>query len=190
MKQKDDSKIEQIFAATLKLVVDIGVAGITMRQIAKQADMATGTLYIYFKDKETLIARLFRECNQSSINAYFQGYDPAVPFKTGFRVVWDNILTHKMNHFDIAVFLEQCHHSPFLAATSKEISRTLVKPLFKLIERGKEEKMLKDLDTLFLLVYMVGGITDVIKYLKYNNKKITPDVVEAAFNVCWDGLKR
>ncbi|MBS1565823.1 MAG: helix-turn-helix transcriptional regulator, partial [Bacteroidetes bacterium] len=55
MKPKDDTKIEQIFAATLRLVEEIGVAGITMRQIAREAGMATGTLYIYFKDKESLI---------------------------------------------------------------------------------------------------------------------------------------
>ena len=190
MKPKDDSKIEQIFAATLKLVEEIGVAGITMRQIAGEAGMATGTLYIYFKDKESLITSLYEQCKQSSVNAYFKGYDAARPFKTGFKVVFTNILLHKLDHFAIAVFLEQCHHSPFLSQSSKEMSRTLVNPLFKLMERGKQEKLLKDLDTLFLLIFMVGGITEIIKYIKYNNKKITPEIMEAAFAVCWDGLKR
>ena len=171
-------------------MVEIGVAGITMRQIAQEAGMATGTLYIYFKDKESLITRLYEECKESSISAYFKDYDPAKPFKTGFKVVFKNILAHKLEHFAIAVFLEQCYHSPFLSQSSKEMSRTLVNPLFKLMERGKEEKMFKDLDTLFLLIFMVGSITDAIKYIKYNNKKITPEVTESAFTLCWDGLKR
>jgi len=182
--------MEQIFSATLKLVVEIGVAGITMRQIAKEAGIATGTLYIYFKDKETLITCLYEECKDSSINAYFKNYDVAKPFKTGFNIVFKNILVHKLEYFATAIFLEQCYHSPFLSQSSKEMSRTLVNPLFKLMEKGKEEKVFKDLDTIFLLMFMVGCITETIKYLKYNSKKITPELAEAAFAVCWDGLKR
>jgi len=44
VKPRDDSKIQQIFAATLKLVVQRGVAGITMRQVAKEAKMATAAM--------------------------------------------------------------------------------------------------------------------------------------------------
>jgi AcrR family transcriptional regulator len=190
LKLKDEHKVGQIFSATLNLVVQIGVAGITMRQIASKAGMATGTLYIYFKDKDELINQLYEDCRTSSINAYFNGYDPAKPFKTGFRKIWENILAHKIANFDVAVFMEQCYHSPFISESTKEMSHQLLKPLYRLMEKGKEDLILKDFDTKLLLTFMIGSITEVIKYVKYNNKKISGDVVEDAFSICWDGLKK
>ena len=190
LKQKDEHKVGQIFSATLRLVVDIGVAGITMRQIASKAGMATGTLYIYFKDKDELINQLYEDCRASSLNAYFNGYDAARPFKTGFRKIWENILAHKMQNFDVAVFMEQCYHSPFISESTKEMSRHLLKPLYRLMDRGKEELIIKNLDTKLLLTFMMGSITEVMKYLKYNNKKISAEIVEEAFGICWDGLKK
>jgi AcrR family transcriptional regulator len=189
LKHRDDNKIQQVFAATLKLVVKSGVAGITMRQIAKEAKMATGTLYIYFKDKDELINQLYASCRASSVNAYFKGYSDPMPFKKGFKIIWNNILYHRVDNFDVAVFMEQCYHSPFISESTKEMSRQLLQPLFKLIDKGKEEKVLKDLDTVLLLIFMMGSITEVIKYVNYHKKKITNDMIKDAFIICWDGLK-
>jgi AcrR family transcriptional regulator len=190
LKPRDDNKIQQVFTATLKLVVQSGVAGITMRQIAKEAKMATGTLYIYFKDKDELINQLYASCRASSVNTYFNGYNTTLPFKEGFKVIWNNILNHRLENFDVAVFMEQCYHSPFISESTKEMSRQLLQPLFKLIERGREENVLKDLDTIMLLIFMVGSITEVIKYINYHKKKLTDDMIKNAFIICWDGLKR
>lgn len=190
MKPRDDKKIEQVFSATLKLVAEMGVAGVTMRQIAKEARIATGTLYIYFKDKVELINALFEDCRTSSVNIYFKGYKEDDPFKTSFRKIWGNIFRHRIDNFDEAVFIEQCYHSPFITESKKEMSLHLLKPFYNLMERGKKEKAIKELDTFLLLIFMVGSITEVIKYTKYSNKKITEDIVENAFGICWDGLKK
>jgi TetR/AcrR family transcriptional regulator, repressor of fatR-cypB operon len=190
VKQKDENKTAQIFAATLKLVADIGVAGITMRQIASKAGIATGTLYIYFKDKEELVNQLYENCRTSSVNAYLQGYDPAKTFKTGFKIIWKNIFLYRIENFDASVFMEQCFHSPFITETTREMTRRLIQPLYKLMDRGKQEMIIKDLDTKLLLIFMVGNINEVCKYVKYNNKKISDDIIEDAFTVCWDGLKK
>ena len=190
VKQRDDKKIAQIFSATLKLVAEKGVAGVTMRQVAKEAGLATGTVYIYFTDKNKLLNQLYASCRASSVSAYFRGYEDSLAFKSGFRIVWDNILQHRMENFEESVFLEQCFHSPFITAPTREMSRQLLQPLFKLIEKGKQEKFLKDLDTVMLLIFMVGSITEVIKYVKYHQKKITIGMIQEAFGVCWDGLAR
>jgi len=190
VKQRDESKIEQIFAATLQLVVKRGVAGITMRQIAKAAGMATGTLYIYFKDKDELVNQLYVSCRASSVNAYFKSYNEAASFKKGFRIVWNNILQYLLAHFYVSVFMEQCYHTPFVSESTKEMNEQVFQPLYKLIERGKAEKILKDYDTMMLLVLMMGGINGVIKYINYHKKKTTADMIENAFNICWDGLKK
>ena len=64
MKPRDDKKTEQIYCATLQLVKEHGLAGITMSDIAQAAKIATGTLYIYFSGKDELINDLFKECRK------------------------------------------------------------------------------------------------------------------------------
>jgi TetR/AcrR family transcriptional regulator, repressor of fatR-cypB operon len=190
VKPRDDKKITQIFCATLRLTAECGMAGITMRDIAREAGIATGTLYIYFKDKVQLINALFEDCRKSSAAIYFEGYREDDSFETGFRKIWDNIFGYRTDHFDEAVFLEQCYHSPYIGESQKEMSLHLLKPFYRLIERGKKEGAMKDLDTFLLLIFMIGSISEIVKYYKYNNKKINPEMVEDVFGMCWDGLKQ
>ena len=99
--------------------------------------MATGTLYIYFKDKEELVNQLYFSCRASAINTYFKGYNEGSTFKKGFKIIWNNILQHRLENFDESVFMEQCYHSPFISESTKEMNEQLFKPLYKFIERGK-----------------------------------------------------
>lgn len=189
MKPRDEKKMEQIFEATLSLVQEKGLAGITMGEIARQAGLATGTLYIYFKSKTDLIEALFMECRKASAEVYFRNYDPAEPFKKGFKTIWLNLIKYRVYHFEQSVFLEQCYHSPYITETTKEITRKLFQPLFKLMERGKEEGVIKDMDTFSLLIFMVGTINEMVKHTHYSGKKLTKTVIEQTFNLCWDGLR-
>lgn len=189
MKVRDEKKIENIYQATLALVKDYGLAGITMSTIAKTAKLATGTLYIYFKNKEDLVNTLFTECRKSSAAVYFKGFDAAMPFKTGFKTIWMNLLQHRVKNFEEAVFLDQCYHSPFITESNREITSKLFRPLHALIDRGKEEGLIKNLDTFLLLVFMIGSTHEIVRYYKYSGRKLTGQVTEEMFTMCWDGMK-
>ena len=189
MKPKDQKKIEQIFRATLFLVEEKGVAGITVGEIARTAYIATGTLYVYFKSKEELINILFTECRKASVEIYFMNYNENLPFKKGFKSVWLNLLKFRTDHFDKAIYMDQCYHSPFITETTKEITGKLIQPLYKLVERGKAEKQLKDIDNYVMLTFIVGGINEFVKHSNYSDREITDDQIEELFNLCWDGLK-
>jgi hypothetical protein len=43
---------------------------------------------------------------------------------------------------------------------------------------------------MLLLVFMVGSISEVIKYMKYTGTQLNSDMVKAAFTICWDGIKQ
>jgi AcrR family transcriptional regulator len=188
VKIKDDTKTEQVYAATLKLVEEMGVAGVTMRRVARKAKVATGTLYIYFKDKDELMNAVFKDCHQSSVRMYFKGYDADEPFLTGLKKILTNIIRHRIENFEKAVFLEQCYHSPFITKSTREMSHRLMRPLYQLLERGKREKKIKKLDTFLLLTFMIGSITEIVRYARYNGKPFTAKRVEEIFELCWQGI--
>jgi AcrR family transcriptional regulator len=190
LKRRDDSKTELIFQAMLDLVKEQGLAGITMAAVAKKAGLATGTVYIYFRNKEELINQLFTLCRESSAACYFSNYDPAQPFEQCFQNVWMNILRYRIKYFGRAVFMDQCYHSPFLSESTLEMNRQMVKPLFGLIKRGKREKKLKAMDTYLMLTFMIGCIHEGVRNAHYNNTPLTKTAIEQMYTLCWDGMKQ
>lgn len=189
MKLRDENKTGRIYQATLKLVKETGIAGITMHLVAKEAKLATGTLYIYFRNKEKLIKSLFDVCIINTQGIFFKNYDVNAPFKVGFQAIWLNILQHRLLRFEESLFIEQAFHSPFLDEQTKAAAKKLMEPLKDLLTRGKTEHLIKDIDNFWLTCFMIGNINEIAKRVNYFNKKLTREEIDQNFQLCWDGIK-
>jgi len=188
VKVKDENKIKDIYAATLKLVKANGLAGITMQAVAKEAGIATGTLYIYFANKDELIIRLFDSCVNFA-GDIFKDYKEMDPFKVAFRTIWENMLRHRITRFEESIFIEQCFHSPYIDEDAKTTLKKMFEPLLELLQRGKKEHLVKDIDIFWLIAFMTGTINELAKRVIYFNKKPSKDIIDSNFQLCWDGIK-
>lgn len=186
---KDQNKIESIFNATLSLVKERGLAGITMCDISKEASIGTGTLYIYFKNKEELLKALFTECRQKSVQQYFAGLDEVDSFEEKMKKLFTNIINYKREYFEVSAFLEQSYHSPFVCITDLKKKQKALQPLFDLVGEGIKHKKIKDTDAELIISYMFGIIHEMVKKTYFSNKKLSPEVVEELYQMFWDGVK-
>ncbi len=57
---KNGSKSDRIIDAAVKVIADHGYHGAKVTAIAKEAGVADGTIYLYFKNKEHLLIELFQ----------------------------------------------------------------------------------------------------------------------------------
>jgi AcrR family transcriptional regulator len=190
VKPRDEKKVQLIYAATLTLVQDFGLSGITMSMIARQANLATGTVYLYFTNKEELIMKLFDHCIENYISGYFEGVEPKDAFDVNFRKVWMNLARVNIKYFDQMIFLEQCFHSPFIPEDIRIVNKAKFKPLYNLLEKAKKDKYIKDIDTALLISSVRGPIREMVKQANYSGKKLTAATLEKMFNVCWSGISR
>ena len=55
MRQAKTDLAEQIFLATDRLMAKEGLDRLSMHKIAKEANVAAGTIYLYFKNKDELL---------------------------------------------------------------------------------------------------------------------------------------
>jgi AcrR family transcriptional regulator len=189
VRTKDEAKVAAIYQATLELVKDRGLAGITMSDISKAASLATGTLYIYFKNKEELIRALFLECREKSAQEYFANLDENAPFEERLRTVFTNIIRYKLSHFAVSAFLEQSYHSPFVCTTDLKKKQKALTPLFRLIEEGVAQKKIKDVDPGLVVTYLFGILNELAKKTYFGNKKLSPEVAEQFYAMFRDGIK-
>ena len=60
-RQKKDAKRTAMMQAAVQVFAEKGYHAATIRDIVKQADVAIGTFYFYFPDKETLFVHLYEE---------------------------------------------------------------------------------------------------------------------------------
>src|SRR5690625_1593988 len=58
---KSRPKYGQIIEAALQVIAENGYHASQVSKIAKQADVADGTIYLYFKNKEDILISVFRE---------------------------------------------------------------------------------------------------------------------------------
>jgi AcrR family transcriptional regulator len=84
MQRKKEEKRKVILDAAEKIIAEKGIAGMIMGEVAKDADVATGTLYLYFKNKDSFLAAVNAQINRE-FNSYLK--EKSVKCKTGLEKV-------------------------------------------------------------------------------------------------------
>jgi AcrR family transcriptional regulator len=190
MRNKDLNKFDIIFKASLELIVKDGIAGLSMAKIAKKAGIATGTLYIYFKNKEQLVNELYKKLRKDTVERFLKGYDKNKTLKIGLKTIWRNYLKHRIEHYAESVFFEQYYRSPYITDQHKRIAESMKIPVHDLIQRGKDELQIKqDVDNEMLFLSMLGFIRELADEHVTGVYQLTENRIEKAFQLSWDTIK-
>ena len=72
-RQKKDAKRIAMMKAAVKVFAEKGYHSATIRDIVQKAEVAIGTFYFYFPDKETLFVHLYEETADFLLRAIDQG---------------------------------------------------------------------------------------------------------------------
>ncbi|MGZ3851966.1 MAG: TetR/AcrR family transcriptional regulator [Flavisolibacter sp.] len=189
MRCKDVSKVEAIYRATLTLVKDRGLAGITMGDISKEASIGTGTLYIYFKNKDELIRALFTECRKLSAQSYFENVNEQPTLEERMEKLFHNIICYKIKNFEVSAFLEQSYHSPYVDVIDLKKKQKALKPLFDLIKEGIDTQKIRKTEVQLVVSYLFGIINEMVKKAYFSNKKLNEAVIKEVYTMFWNGIK-
>ncbi len=161
MRLKDENKVTLIYDATLSLVAKEGLGGLTMSKIAKEAQIATGTLYIYFTSKEKLISSLYEKLEKKASKRFFEGDDQSDDFDLRVKSIWFNYLSHRMEYYNESIFMEQYYRSPFISEEQRKLDHNMKKPVIDLIKEGQDiGKMSSKYDAEMILHMILGFIRE------------------------------
>lgn len=191
MRTKDINKIDKIYKASLALILKEGIAGLTMAKLAKQAGVATGTLYIYFKNKEELIHKLYQKLKEETVDRFMQGLDGKSEFKKCIKKVWMNYLTHRLQHYEESIFMEQYYRSPYISGETLAVAESMKTPVHELIQKGKEEGFVRlDADNEMLFLSMLGFIRELADEHITNIYPLNANRIDMAFELSWSAIKK
>ncbi len=187
---KDDNKIARIFAATLELVLKNGYLELRMADVAKQAHLAIGTLYIYFKDKEDLINQLFIHLKSEKVSLMMQTYSAHDSFYITFKKLWFAYFGLSMQYPHKMLFIEQYVYSVLLRDDTKSRSEALIEPLLSILENAQKEHLIKDYSPQIILRHIMGSVLEVVKYFHAQKTQPSQNVINQCFEMTWNGIRQ
>lgn len=155
MKKKDEAKAREILAAAVEIAGEKGIAAVSMELVARRAGVATGTLYVYHPSKEALLTAAYLDAKRTIATTVFVVED--LPVRPAFLRMARRYLDFLVDHPELTAFLEQMRHAGFLAPEVVSDAESSAAPVVALLERGKRELLLKDVD-LDLMMVVIHGI--------------------------------
>lgn len=79
-RQKKDAKRTAMMQAAVRIFAEKGYQATTVRDVVQEANVAVGTFYFYFPDKETLFVLLYEETAEFVLQAIRQAINGRVTF--------------------------------------------------------------------------------------------------------------
>lgn len=187
---KDENKIHQIHGAAMKLVIKTGFSALKMADIAREAGIATGTLYIYFSSKEDLINDLFLVTKKEIAEVMFNPNNQAVTIYESFKKMWIAYFKFCFQQPEKMFFVEQFLFSGLI--TEENIAKTdlMFAPLNQFIDLAITQANIKEMDVEFLKAHTQGSIHEIIKVMIKNKSSLGDVPINEIFELTWNGIRK
>ena len=189
MRTKDDQKKEALFKATVKLVNEIGFASSSVSKIAKEANVSPSTIYVFFKNKEDLLVSTYVEIKHNLSAALLDGFDDKLPIRDIIKGVWFKIFKYISNNLEDYDYLEQFANSPYSSLVDRETLEKEYMPLINVLQKGIEQKIIKNVDMNILAAFMFNPISRLANPRLCRGLEMDDENLEMAFTIAWDAIR-
>ncbi|GIP52483.1 TetR/AcrR family transcriptional regulator [Paenibacillus vini] len=165
MTSRKQEKFEMILDAAEKVIAENGFHGSQVSKIAKEAGVADGTIYLYFKKKEDILISLFEDRLGKLVALFNANIQESNTAAEALHKVCEIHFTQLEQNVALA-YVTQIE----LRQSSLELRKAIglsVKPYIQLIEhilkRGMEEQSFRaDLDTKLTRQLIFGAMDEVV----------------------------
>ncbi|HEY2491803.1 MAG TPA: TetR/AcrR family transcriptional regulator [Paenibacillus sp.] len=165
MISRKHEKFELILEAALKVIAKNGFHGSQVSKIAKEAGIADGTVYLYFKNKEDILISLFQQRLGDLVSMFNSSVRETNSADDALRKICEIHFTELEQNVDLA-YVTQIE----LRQSSLELRKAIghvVKPYIQLIEnileQGVQEKLFRpDLDIKLTRLLLFGGMDEIV----------------------------
>lgn len=182
-------KKEAILNSVLKLVKRDGFYHLNMKNIAEEAGVAAGTIYLYFKGKEDIINALYKMILTNFNEAVLKSYNESRSLKDNFYAMLNSAIQFYLNKKDQFSFIEQYTYAPFLFKENQDENFMLLLPIYKMMKTGKKQKAIKNLPDAVLLSLIHGPMNTILKlHLAHKTDLNKKGIREPFYDACWEAV--
>jgi TetR/AcrR family transcriptional regulator len=197
---KKDDKKSFILSIAENIMTENGINGLNMDLVAKETNFAKGTLYLYFKSKEEILAQLTIKARKLLLNKFQQSIKGISNEVEQLKaVLWANFHFCQRNklYYELLSFYE-VNNNLIETEELKASIFGLASFITKIVEDGKSKDLIKQTANAQELVYILWatnvGVMQLISVRGNSLKKdfgILPKVIYNSYiNAIIDGLAK
>lgn len=183
-------KREAILEAALQLFNERGFHGTSVPELARRAEVATGTLYRYFDSKEAIVNALYQEGKAQLTQAVAEAMMSESSWRGRFRALWEGLFRFDRQHPGMIPFLELQHHADYLDATSRALSDGSAQGLFALVAGGQADEAFAELEPAAVIALVYGAFLGLLRAEREGWLTLSPELVERAEVQAWALIRR
>ncbi|MGD8651883.1 MAG: TetR/AcrR family transcriptional regulator [Desulfobacterales bacterium] len=160
-----NNKYHQILEAAVKVFARQGFHQSTVAQIAKEAGVADGTIYLYFKNKDDILVQFFSVRAKQVFESFREAVDAAENSTDKLRnLVRRHLAEFQRDKDGAVVYQVETHQNSRLAeAQIREMSKMYRDLISEIIEQGQQEGAIrKDLYVGLVKRFIIGAVDEVI----------------------------
>jgi AcrR family transcriptional regulator len=202
MKSKEEVvqeyRIQSIQEATMRVIARKGMAAATMQEIAEEAGVAKGTIYLYFRDRDELVEKTFESAMAELSVQIDEALDKEMPFEEKLRSILRAQLAFfgaNLEFFRLYLSLRNPDGGPERQRRQKAAChpqyQVRVQKLASVLDQAMERGEIKRVDPNRLALFMIEGTTSVI--VQRLNDPDSPDTesdVELMAGLILDGIRK
>ncbi|MCH1929750.1 TetR/AcrR family transcriptional regulator [Shewanella sp. A25] len=184
-------KRQAILNTALALFVSQGFHGTSTASIAKQAGVATGTLFHHFPTKEALMESLFLTIKQEFADSLLSKVTEDGDLKQNAEQLWQSAIDWSMAHPDKQLFFQQYSMSPMLSLSVREQAMNgILGFISQLIEKGQTSGLISQYPIELMLENCHGQYLAATRFF-IDNPQLGKDknYREASFALFWKAMK-
>jgi AcrR family transcriptional regulator len=203
MKSKEEVvqefRIQSIQEATMRVIARKGMAAATMQEIADEAGVAKGTIYLYFRDRDELVEKTF----DSAMQTLLARIDEALALDVSFEEKLRAIMSAKFSFFNSNREFFRLYISlrmPEGPAARQRRQRQHCQPQYKdrtrkleaVLEQAMDRGEIRRTDAHKLALFIIEGSSAIILDTLTENGSGSDEQAEAGFitSLILDGIRK
>ena len=165
MSGRRKEKYDAILDGALQVIAENGFHQSQISKIAKQAGVADGTIYLYFKNKEDILITLFRERLGDLIGRFHEGVKDTESAEEALRLICRLHYGELESNVHLAhvTQIELRQNNPELRRAIGDVVKTYISLIEQVLQKGVDEGIFrKDLDVKLTRLLLFGAMDEVV----------------------------
>jgi AcrR family transcriptional regulator len=187
---KSEDKRNAILDSATRVFADRGLTAAPTSEISKQAGIAEGTLFTYFKTKDDLINALYREIKLELADAMMSGFPRKKSVRTKLRHVWDGYVNWGVTNPKQRKVLAQLQVSGMISEESFEAGSAPFVEMLNMIRDAIEQHILRADLPIELISKVLGALAEATMDLIVLKPAMANKYRYGGFEIYWAGIIR
>ena len=188
VRKLNSDKRTNLMNAALKLFVLRGVKNTSTAEIAREAGIAAGTLFLYFPTKQALLDELVLKLGREQSEYISALLAPSHSAREAFYTIWSGSLHWFLENLPAYRYIQQVRDTGMISDSAVQESAKFLSYYFDAIQKGLAEGCLKPYPVDLIGGFLYQDLVAVMSYLSRIDPSRHEEAIQQGFEIYWDGI--